>query len=117
VFGVLKGRPRYELPFESDNATVKVIMKVYHNFTQAMVPSNVGEAFHALGLDYYTRREPSQLLFDEEKLGGSAGFQEPWSVDLPVEQLSDRRRAARFGWIKEPEESALTPMYLCFVFH
>jgi hypothetical protein len=65
LFGALKTR----------NVTVKSIMKVYHDFTQTMAPSNVRGTFHALGLDYDTRREPSRLLFDEEKLRGSAGFQ------------------------------------------
>jgi hypothetical protein len=32
LFGVLKWRPRYELPFDDDNATVRFIMKVYHEF-------------------------------------------------------------------------------------
>jgi hypothetical protein len=103
LFGVLKRGPRYELPFETDNSTVMFLMKLYHDFKQTMVPSNVWGAFHALGFDYYTRREPSRLLFDEEKLRGSRGFQEPWSLDFPLDQLSDRRRADQFGWINVPQ--------------
>jgi hypothetical protein len=103
LFGVLKRRPRYELPCETDNSTVKCIMKVYHDFTQTMVPSNVRRAFSALEGDYGTRREPSRRLFDEEKLRGSAGFQELWSLDFFPDQLSDGRRAARFGRINGPE--------------
>jgi hypothetical protein len=76
LFGALKRRPRYELPFETDHATVKFMMKVYHDFRQTMVPSNVWGAFHALGLDYDTRKEPSRLLFDEGKLKGRACIQE-----------------------------------------
>jgi hypothetical protein len=74
LFGALKRRPRYELPFETDNSTVKLLMKVYNDFRQTMVPSNVWGAFHALVFDYDTRREPSRLLFDEEKLRGSGGL-------------------------------------------
>jgi hypothetical protein len=76
LFAVLKRRPRYELPFETDNTTVKFLMNVYHDFKQTMVPSNLRGAFHALGLDYDISREPSRLLFNEEKLRGSRGFQE-----------------------------------------
>jgi hypothetical protein len=89
LFGILKRRPRYELPFETDNSMVKFLMKVYDGFKQTMVPSNVWGAFHALGFDYDTRREPSRLLFDEGTLRGSGGFQELWSLDLPLDQLSD----------------------------
>jgi hypothetical protein len=103
LFGVLKRRPRYELPFETDDSTIKFIMTVYHDFRQTMVPSNVWGAFHALGFDYDTRRDLSRLLFDEGKLRGSAGFQALWSLDFPLDQLSDRRRSTRSGWINWPE--------------
>jgi hypothetical protein len=99
LFGVLKRRPRYELPLETDNSTVKFIMKVYHDFRQTMVPFNGWGAFHALGFDYDTRRKLSRLLFDEERLGGSGGFRELWPVDFPLDQLWDRRRDVRVGWI------------------
>jgi hypothetical protein len=78
-------------------------MTVYHDFKQTMVPSNVCRAFHALGINSDTRRELSLLFFDEEKLRGKAGLQELWSLDFYLDQLSDRRRAARFGWINGPE--------------
>jgi hypothetical protein len=57
-------------------ATVTFIMKVYHDFRQTMVPPNVWGVFQALGLDFDMRGEPHQLLFNEEKLGESAGHRE-----------------------------------------
>jgi hypothetical protein len=36
LFGVLKQRARYELPLEVKPATVKFMMKVYHDFKQTM---------------------------------------------------------------------------------
>jgi hypothetical protein len=83
LFGVLKRCPRYELPFDDHNATVKFIMKIYLDFRQTMIQLNIGSAFRALGLEFDTRREPYGLLFDEEKLRESAGFQELLSVDFP----------------------------------
>jgi hypothetical protein len=85
LFGVLKRCPRYELPFDDDNAIVKVIMNVYHDFAQTMVRSNVWGVFRALGLEFEfdTRTESSGLLFDEEKLRESAGFEELCSVTFP----------------------------------
>jgi hypothetical protein len=74
LFGVLKRRARYELPFETDNGAIRLILKVYHDFRQTMVPSNIWGTFRALGVDFDMRREPSRLLFDEEKLRGRAGF-------------------------------------------
>jgi hypothetical protein len=75
LFGVLKRWPRYELPFNDENATVKVIMQVYHDFTQTTVSSNVFE--------FDRRRESYGLLFDEVKLRGSAGFEGLCSVTFP----------------------------------
>jgi hypothetical protein len=80
LFGVLKQCPRYELPFDDDNARAKVIVKVYHDFTHTMVLPNVWGTFCALGFEFDTRREPYELLFDEPKLRESAGFEELCSV-------------------------------------
>jgi hypothetical protein len=48
LFGVPKRCPRHEMPFDDDNVTVDVIMKVYHDFTQTMARSNVWRVFRAL---------------------------------------------------------------------
>jgi hypothetical protein len=53
-FNVLKRRPRYQLPFEDENETVKVIMKVYHDFKQIMVEPNICGAFQAIGFEFDT---------------------------------------------------------------
>jgi hypothetical protein len=86
---VSKRCARYELPFDHDSATVRVLMKVYHGFTQTLVPSNAWVAFPALTVSFATRREWYRLLFDKVKLRESAGFQEPSSVDFALDQLSD----------------------------
>jgi hypothetical protein len=101
LFGVLKRCPRYELPFDDDNATAKVIVKVYHDFTQTNVRPNVCGAFHAFGLEFNMRRELYGFLFDEATLRESAGFRELCSVDFPLDQLSDRRRITRFSPINK----------------
>jgi hypothetical protein len=103
LFRIRKQGPMYELPFDDDIATVKFIMKVYHNFTQALMPSNVYGTFHALVLEFEKRKESYRLLFDKEKLRGSANCQELWSVEFPLDQLSGRRHITRFEWIKKPE--------------
>jgi hypothetical protein len=68
-----------------------------------MMRSNIWGAFSALGFEFETRREPDWLLFDEEKLRGSAGLQELWSVAFPLDQLSGRRPNVRSGWMNKPE--------------
>jgi hypothetical protein len=75
LFAVLKRCPRYELSFDDDNAIVKVIMKVYHDFTQTLVPCNVWGTCPALGLEFDTKTEPYNLLFDGVHLRESAGLQ------------------------------------------
>jgi hypothetical protein len=103
LLGVLKRCPGYELPFDVDSATAKVTTKVYHDFTQTMARPNVWGAFCALSLEFHTRRELYELLFDEVKLREGAGFDELSSVDLPLDRLSHRRRIVRLGRINKPE--------------
>jgi hypothetical protein len=50
AFGVLKGCPRYQLPSWDDRATVKFIVKVYHDFRQTMVQPNGWNPFGHLNL-------------------------------------------------------------------
>jgi hypothetical protein len=103
LFGVLKRRPRYELPLDDDNATVRFIMKVYHDFGQTMIGPNIWGAFRALGLEFDVGSVPYMLLFGKIKLRERAGFQALWSVAFPLDQLSGRRRTTRFDWINKPE--------------
>jgi hypothetical protein len=85
LFGALKQCPRYELPFDEHNATVKVITKVSHEFTQTMARPNVWRTFRALGFEFQfdTRREPYEHLFDEVKLREAAGCEGLCSVTFP----------------------------------
>jgi hypothetical protein len=68
LFGVLKRRLGYELPFEDEKETVRFIMKVYHDFEQTMVELNIWRAFGVIGFEFHTEAEPYRLLFNEEKL-------------------------------------------------
>jgi hypothetical protein len=80
IFGVPKRCPSYELPFDDNHATVKVLTKVYHDFTQTIARLSVWGTFRALGFEFDTRREPYELLFDEVKLRESARFEELCSM-------------------------------------
>jgi hypothetical protein len=41
LFGVLKRRTAYKLPFEDAKESVRFIMKAYHDFRQTMVEPNI----------------------------------------------------------------------------
>jgi hypothetical protein len=103
LFGVLKRRLGYELPFEDDKETVNYIMKVYRDFRQTMVEPNIWRAFRAIGFEFDTEAEPYRLLFKEKKLRQSESFRELRSIDFPLDQLSSQRKRqrqrqnARFG--------------------
>jgi hypothetical protein len=92
LFAFLKRCPIHELPFDENNAIVAVITKVYHDFMQTTAGPNVWGIFRLPALEFDTRREPYELLFDEVKLKDRAGFEELWSVDFSLDQLSGRRR-------------------------
>jgi hypothetical protein len=65
--------------------------------------SNIWGAFHGAGFEFDVDVEPYQIRFHAEKLRQNPGFQEIWALDFPIEKLSPRRQAVRFGWINKPE--------------
>jgi hypothetical protein len=69
-----------------------------------MIEVNIRGAFQTIGFTHNINQTPYGLLFDEEKLRQSPGFVELWDRDTPLESLSKRRRAAKFGWINKPEQ-------------
>jgi hypothetical protein len=89
---------------------VEFIMKGITRFQTNDLPPKVRGAFRGFGFqfEFDTRSEPHRLLFDEKKLRGSAGFQELWSIDFPLDPLSRRRCTARFGCIIRPKSNDLT---------
>jgi hypothetical protein len=105
LFGALKRRLGYKLPFEYEKETVKFMMKSYRNFKQTMVEPNIWGVFRAIRFEFEfdTEVEPYRLLFKEEKLRQSADFRELRSIEFPLDQLSSRRQNARFEWINKQE--------------
>jgi hypothetical protein len=45
LFNVLKRRPRYELPFDDGEATLKCTMQAFHDFRETMIQPNMWGAF------------------------------------------------------------------------
>jgi hypothetical protein len=103
LFGVLKRKGQYKLPFDDDQPTATFLLNTYRTFRQTMVEANIWGAFHQAGFEFEVGAEPYRLRFDEEKLRASPGFRGIWSLDFPLEKLSVRRQNARFGWINKPE--------------
>jgi hypothetical protein len=103
LFGVLKQRGQYKLPFDDDQSTADFLFRRYRTFKQTMVEVNIWGAFHEAGFEFDVRHEPYRIQFDEEKLRRTRAFQEMWSLDFPLESLSTRGRSAKFGWINQAE--------------
>jgi hypothetical protein len=103
LFGAFKKRGQYQLPFDTDQRTANFIMKVYRDFRATMIDVSVLGAFRAIGLTFHADGEITRVHFDEIRLRQSPGFRELWAIDYPPENLSARRRGARFGWINRME--------------
>jgi hypothetical protein len=107
LFGVLKRRGQYQLPFEDDPGSVRFINKMYHDqdfrMTMTMIKPNIWGAFRGIGVKYSVVDELQRISFDEMTLRESEGFKELWDIDFRVGNLSPRRQSCKFGWINEPE--------------
>jgi hypothetical protein len=94
---------QYKLPFANNNLTVNFIRNAFHALKQTFVLDNVRSVFKLLGLEFNITQTPDTLLFREDKLRLSQGFQGIWEANHPLDQLSKRRREARYGWINQDE--------------
>jgi hypothetical protein len=103
LFGVLKRRGQYLLPFDDDQMMAGFFFKIYRTFRQTMTEQNIWGAFQEAGFEFDTSTEPYRLVFNEEECRSTREFQEIWSRDFPLENLSTRRQNARFGWINRHE--------------
>jgi hypothetical protein len=83
--------------------TVNLIRNAFHSLKHTFVPDNTRSAFKLLGLECSVTQTPYILLFRENKVRRSQGFQEIWEADYPLDQLSKRRREVRYGWINQDE--------------
>jgi hypothetical protein len=101
--GVFKSKIQFKLPFANDSLNLTFIRNVFHALKQTFVPDNIRSAFKLLGLELNITQTPYTLLFREDKLCRSPGFQEIWEADYPLDQLSKKRRKARYGWINQDE--------------
>jgi hypothetical protein len=99
IFGILKRNLQYKLLLGIDDRVVAFIQKAFHSLKQTFVPDNVRNAFNMLGFQFHIANSPYTLLLREEKLGGSQGFRDIWDGDHSLDQLSKKRREARYGWI------------------
>jgi hypothetical protein len=66
---------------------------------QTLVADNIRSAFVRIGVSYNIDVVPDRLIFDESTLRQSQGFLTLWHRDYSLEQLSARRRSARFEWV------------------
>jgi hypothetical protein len=101
--GVLKRKAHYNLPFDNDEGTAAFVFKSYRVFKETMVEVNIWGAFREAEFQFEISVEPYRLLLHAEILRATPAFREMWSLDVPLEKLSVRRRNARFGWINRPE--------------
>jgi hypothetical protein len=59
-------------------------------------------AFRGIDVQYGMVDGVQRLSFNEITLRESEKFRELWDIDFPLENLSVRRRNARFGWVNKP---------------
>jgi hypothetical protein len=85
LFGVFKSKMQYKLPFANSNLTVNLIRNAFRALKQTFVPDNVRSVFKLLGLEFNIAQTPYTLLFREDMLRRSQGFQEIWEADYPLD--------------------------------
>jgi hypothetical protein len=76
LFGILKRKEQYPLPFDNDETTSDFLQNIYQTFRQTMIEPNIWGVSPEAGFEFDTGAEPYRLVFHEEKLRKTPGFQE-----------------------------------------
>jgi hypothetical protein len=80
LFGVLKRRGQYQLPFGDDAGSAPFIKKIYRDFRSSMTDVNIWGAFRGIGLIYNIVDGIQRVSFDEIILRESGGFSQLWDM-------------------------------------
>jgi hypothetical protein len=68
-----------------------------------MTDTDTLQAFQGIAVQYGMVGDVQRLSFNEITLRESEELRELWDTDLPLENLSVRRRNAGFEWINRPK--------------
>jgi hypothetical protein len=119
LFGVLKPRPRYQLPLEDDAGSIRFIKMMYHDhdfrMTMTMIEPNSWGAFGGLGVNYSVVDGVQRASFDDMSLCESESLKELWDIDFRLAKLSPRRQMCTFSSINEPESNGMVPSSSKFI--
>jgi hypothetical protein len=88
----------------SRNTSVPVMedhaMRMFRACEAAGASTTVRSCFSRAGFTYQKVPEGGYILgFDESRIRGSAEFREVWEIDFPLQSLTPRRLATRWGFI------------------
>jgi hypothetical protein len=103
LFGVLKQRQRYKLPFDKTKGTTAFLFNINHTSKSTTIEVNIQSSFQEVGFEFGTTREPYRLPFTEGKARISPDFQDIEALEFRLEKLTTRRPKVRFRWIHQPE--------------
>jgi hypothetical protein len=82
LFGVLKSRGQYQLPFGDDAGSARFIKKVCRDFRSIMTDINAWGAFQGIGLIYNIADGIQRVSFNEIIMRESGGLRELWDMIL-----------------------------------
>jgi hypothetical protein len=96
LFGVLKRRGQYGLPFSDEKGTAQFITRVYHDFQLTMIE---------IGFTFVISDAVQCLMFNEMELMENGGFTELPAIDFCPEDLPEQHRRAQFVWVNKSRKT------------
>jgi tRNA(Ser,Leu) C12 N-acetylase TAN1 len=99
LFGSLKTIKKTTHGDFGDDSVQDQITKLLQASEQILTSFTIRVAFKKAGLIAYVSSKPVRLVFNEEILRENLGFSEIWNFNIPVHELSKRRRSHQFGFL------------------
>ena len=101
TFSLMKGAKRRIFKDDNINPIVDHIKRIFKGYEEATTSENIRAAFEHTGFSYFLEDNVFYLKVEEDKIKNFKEFKEIWEINYPEENLSERRRNQRWGWINK----------------
>jgi hypothetical protein len=102
VVWAIKNRQKIYPKNDTDTAGIDHVVRIFKAYELVTTRATVRASWAKAGFEYCKRDDRYYLLVNDEKIREMSEFSEVWCINFPIEGLSARRRAQKWGFVNVP---------------